>query len=68
MGLCLEPGTPACAVAACVRKGSSCASFAQLGLEHLTLDGKIGFWMPNLRLRTGCFSEDTSASLTKGCF
>lgn len=65
MDLCLEPGAPACAVAVCVRRGSSCASFAQLGLEHLTLDGKIGFWMPSLQLCIGCFGEDTTASLTK---
>lgn len=53
-----------CCRAACVRKGSSCAPFAQLGLEHLTLDGKTGFQMRNLRLCIGCFDEDTTASHT----
>ena len=54
-----------CSRAAWVRKGCSCASFAQLGFEHLTLNGKIGFQMPNLQLRIGCLGEDTTASLTK---
>lgn len=48
-----------------MRKGSSGVLVAQLGLEHLTLDGKTGFRMLSLRLCIGSFGEDTAALHSK---